>query len=255
MSAPVVALSSCLVSAPFDGRQEPLQGANVAYQRAVLRAGGLPFVLPYGIRGPRAAAVLQHADALVLTGGDDVRAGRVVPRPGHADPLRDASDAALLAAARGLGLPVLGVCRGMQLLAVRSGGRLGPAVGHAPQPGSPPCRHRVALVTGTWFAALPGVCDARVGSMHTFAVEDPGSLAVVARSTDGTVEAIAHPDRWELGVQWHPELGRGPLGPPVWAGLLAAAERFRAASPQGRPYPTMSLRSRPSSRTRTWAPL
>lgn len=224
-AAPVVALSSAAVTAEYEGRDERFLGTNAAYERAVLRAGGLPVTLPFGVRGQRARWALERADALVLTGGDDVTAPPAEPRPGHADPVRDASDAALLGAARDLGLPVLGVCRGLQLLTVRSGGTLRRVGGHAPPPGFGPRRHRVTLDEASWVVAEVGVSSGTVPSLHTFAVADPGRLDVVGRASDGVVEAVAARDRWELGVQWHPELSRGALGAPVWRAFVAAAAR------------------------------
>ncbi len=227
---PVIALSSASVRARYDGRKERLVGTNVAYERAVTRAGGIPVVLPFGVRGRRAAAVLARADALVLTGGDDVADPGLAEPPGRGDPLRDASDAALLAAARAQGLPVLGVCRGVQLLAVRSGGALTAVDGHAPAPGEPLGRHRVRLEPSSWVACRLGVSVGVVPSLHRYAVADPGRLVVVARAGDGTIEAIADPRRFEVGVQWHPELSGGALGCPLWRAFVAEAA---ADAPRG----------------------
>ena len=234
VAPPVIALSSASVRARYDGRKERLVGTNVAYERAVARAGGIPVVLPFGVRGRRAVAVLARADALVLTGGDDVTDPALGEPPGQGDPVRDASDAALLAAARAQGLPVLGVCRGVQLLAVRSGGALARVDGHAPPPGGPMGRHRVRLEAASWVAHRLGATVGVVPSLHRFAVADPGRLAVVARAGDGTIEAIADPARFEVGVQWHPELSGGALGRPLWRALVeAAAGSAGAAGPAG----------------------
>ena len=225
---PVVAISSCRVSAHYDGRDEPIVGSNLAYTRAVLAAGGAPVLLPYGIDVTVADTVLSTAHALLLTGGDDVVGAcpsDAVDRSDYEDPVRDLTDRALLAAARTRGMPVLGVCRGMQLLAVSSFGALMRVGGHAPPSGCDAFRHEVALEPEGRLARLLGPLVADVSSLHSFAIGDPGLLRVVARAQDGTIEAVmsTDSDRFELGVQWHPELEDGPLGRPVLRLLVEAA--------------------------------
>jgi putative glutamine amidotransferase len=228
---PIVAVSSCRVVTEYDGRREPIVGSNVAYTRAVLAAGGAPVLLPYGVDVTVADAVLSGAHALLLTGGDDVVGAcpsDSADRRAYEDPVRDLTDRALLAAARSRGMPVLGVCRGMQLLAVASHGSLARVRDHVPPSGSDALRHEVLLEPDGPLAALLGVAVAEVSSLHRYAVADPGLLRVAGRARDGVIEAIVgtDPERFELGVQWHPELDAGPLGPPVVRLLVAAAARF-----------------------------
>lgn len=239
VARPVVAISSCRVSAHYDGRDEPIVGSNLAYTRAVLAAGGVPVLLPYGIDVTVADAVLSTAHALLLTGGDDVVGAcpsDAVDRSAYEDPVRDLTDRALLAAARTRGMPVLGVCRGMQLLAVSSFGSLTRVDGHAPPPGVAAYRHEVVLEPEGRLAALLGPLVAAVTSLHSFAVGDAGLLRVVARAQDGTIEAVmsTDSDRFELGVQWHPELEDGPLGRPVLRLLVEAADAYAGKGRTGR---------------------
>lgn len=230
---PVIAISSCRVQSHYDGREEQIHGSNAAYTRTVLAAGGVPVLLPYGIDVTVADAVLSATDALLLTGGDDVVGACPTDRGernAYEDPVRDLTDRALLDAARSRGMPVLGVCRGMQLLALRSFGSLARIDGHAPEAGEAALRHDVALDPGGRLDQLLGPVAADVNSLHTFAVVDPGLLRVVARAPDGGIEAVmaSDADRFELGVQWHPELDIGPLGRPVVRLLVeAAAEHAR----------------------------
>jgi putative glutamine amidotransferase len=235
-SRPIVAISSARVHARYDGRDESIDGSNAAYSRAVLAAGGAPLLLPYGVDISIAETVLEVADALLLTGGDDVVGACPsdrVDRRAHEDPVRDVTDRALLRAARGRGMPILGVCRGMQLLAVMTHGAIARVNGHALASGQGGSEHEVVTEPSGGLEALLGPTVAPVPSLHSFVVSDPGLLHVVARSLpDGAVEAVmgSDPRRFELGVQWHPELATGPLGVPVIALLVAAATRYAAGS-------------------------
>ncbi len=231
-SRPIVAISSARVSAQYDGRDERIDGSNAAYSRAVLAAGGAPLLLPYGVDISIAETVLDVAHALLLTGGDDIAGACPSDRSdrhAHEDPARDLTDRALLRAARDRGMPVLGVCRGMQLLAVMTHGALARVSGHAPGPDQDASDHEVVTEPGAGLAELIGPTVATVPSLHSFIVSDPGLLRVVARShPDGAIEAVmgSDPSRFELGVQWHPELAAGPLGVPVIELLVAAATRY-----------------------------
>jgi putative glutamine amidotransferase len=187
---------------------------DVAYAEAVVEAGGVPLYLP---PAGRAEAALDAVDALLVPGGGDF----LPPEPpaGVAftpvPPERLAWDRALLAAARAASRPVLGVCYGMQLLALESGGALHhhlpldvPAAGEH-QLRAPAARHRIAIEPGTRLARVFGAGSLEVNSRHHQAVSEPGrGLRVSARAADGVVEALEAEDDgapFLLGVQWHPE--------------------------------------------------
>ncbi len=203
-----------------------------AYLEAVRAAGGLPLVLP---PGPTAVdAVLDRIDAMVLTGGDmDVHPSHygqaVQGRLDRVEPTRTELELTLARAALARDVPVLGVCGGMQVLAVAAGGTLVQDLPSSPpasiaheQPGDPvEPSHSVELVpsAAAWFAGSRVIA---VNSTHHQAVDHPGAYEVVGRAPDGVIEAIAHPEhRFAVGVQWHPELiGQTSL----YAALLAAAQ-------------------------------
>jgi putative glutamine amidotransferase len=151
-------------------------------------------------------------------------------------PSRSTAELALLAVALAAGVPVLGVCGGMQVLAVGLGGSLWQDLpadldvhGHEqPHPKDEPS-HEVTIAPGSLLSRLVGESSLRVNSTHHQAVREPGRGArISARSADDVVEAIevpAHP--FALGVQWHPEsaLAHEPRHLAIYAGLVDAARR------------------------------
>jgi putative glutamine amidotransferase len=207
------------------------------YAEAVTSVGGVPVLLPPSGAAGAAAAAVARLDGLVISGGADVDPARydAEPHPRTAGwrPDRDAWESALLDAAQAAGLPVLGVCRGMQVMAVHAGGTLDQhtpdLVGHDEHsPGGDVFGEvEVATEPGSRVAALVGPTLAVSCHHHQSVREHPG-FAVSARAADGTLEAIESPgDRFCVGVQWHPETVAdvGLLG-----GLVAAATAYRSAS-------------------------
>ncbi|EGX56472.1 putative glutamine amidotransferase [Streptomyces zinciresistens K42] len=198
----------------------------VGYPRLVQRAGGLAAMLPPD--DPQyAAAAVARLDGLVIAGGPDVEPVRYgaerEPRTGPPAPERDEWELALIDAALGAGVPLLGICRGMQLLNVALGGTLVQHIdGHAERVGVFG-GHDVKPVPGTRYAeAVPEA--AYVPAYHHQAVDRLGAgLTASAYAADGTVEAVELPSApWVLGVQWHPEMG-GDLR--VMRALVRAAAR------------------------------
>jgi putative glutamine amidotransferase len=161
--------------------------------------------------------IASRLDGLVLAGGEDIDPGIYGGVAAEASVLpdreRDDYELELLAAACARGLPVLGVCRGAQLINVAAGGTL---IGHLAGPSAqmhtsldvPHGRHRhlVATAAGSLIRRLKGE-QASVNSLHHQAVDRPGAgLRITAVAPDGTPEAIESEDGNILGVQWHPEL-------------------------------------------------
>ncbi|MFF8270137.1 gamma-glutamyl-gamma-aminobutyrate hydrolase family protein [Streptomyces sp. NPDC016562] len=195
------------------------------YYELVQAAGGSAVLLPPDEPGA-AAEVLSRVDGLVVAGGPDVDpvhygAARD-PRTGAPATVRDRWELALLTAALDSDTPVLGICRGMQALNVALGGTLIQHIdGHVDTPGLMSW-HPVHPVPGTRYAALVPEA-AQVPTYHHQAVDRLGrGLVVSAHAADGTVEAIELPDpeRWVLGVQWHPERDKDTR---VMSSLIAAA--------------------------------
>jgi putative glutamine amidotransferase len=192
------------------------------FAECVARAGGIPVELPFV---SATTEVVGRLDGLLVTGGQDVHPSRwggsatvdpdVDPRWNHDvhDLERDSYEASLIEAALVADIPVLGVCRGHQLLNVVLGGTLvehlqpGSVVHStkhsAPSAGDP--EHVVEFVEGSWAHRVYGARRV-VNSWHHQAVDRPGAgLAVTGRTADGVVESIALDGRPVLGVQWHPE--------------------------------------------------
>ena len=213
-----------------------------AYADGVVRAGGLPFPVPSGDPS-LAGEYLALCDGLLVAGGDfDIPPDRYgeARRPGcgPSRPGRTAFEEAMAAGAVAAGIPVLGVCGGMQLLAVVRGGALHQhlpddlGVSHEQPPPKDVPSHPVEVAPGSILARLAGPGPLDVNSTHHQAVSRSGSgMAVSARAPDGGVEANemdGHPVA--LGVQWHPEVlaSRDPRQAAILRGfVLAAGERRR----------------------------
>ena len=197
-------------------RIDVLTGRN--YSDALVRVGLLPtMVAP--LDSDLVADLLDGVDGVLFSGGADLdpQFFDAAPHPdlGSVDPVRDAFELALYAAARERDLPILGICRGIQVIAVAEGGNLHqhlPAVAGMHQhdqgsiDGDP--AHLVRLTAGSALARAFGGANAKVNSYHHQGVDRlPDTLAAVARSDDGLVEAVeGRAGAFLLGVQWHPEM-------------------------------------------------
>jgi putative glutamine amidotransferase len=196
------------------------QGAHLvadSYIGFIQRAGAIAVLLPVDSRAP--LALLARIDALLLIGGPDVDPGTwgAEREPGLEGTNRDRDEfeIAMLRGAIARGLPVLAICRGMQLLNVAMGGTLvQDLVGadgrhpHRPIIGSFDGTDRlVSLTAGSLVASASGEEVTTAHCHHHQAIDRVGDgLTVSARADDGVIEAIEAADgRWVLGVQWHPE--------------------------------------------------
>lgn len=193
---------------------------NTAYVQALGRAGLVPVVVPPTLDPDAACAVLDRVQGLVLSGGEDVEPARYGARPhtqlGETDPARDAVELALIAGAERRGLPVLAICRGLQILNVALGGTLyqdlaserpGP-IDHADRSVRHPLR--IEPNTRVHRAVAGGVGGtATVNTRHHQAIRDMApALRATAWAADGVIEGVERRDSgapWTLAVQWHPE--------------------------------------------------
>jgi putative glutamine amidotransferase len=236
MTAPVIGLTTYREDAAWGVWRQRADVLPTAYADAVEATGGVPVLLPPVGQGGAADAVVARLDGLVISGGADVDPGRydASPHPRTAGwrPDRDAWESALLDAADAAGLPVLGVCRGMQLMAVHAGGRLDQhtpdLVGHERHsPGADEYGEiEVSTTTGTRVSTLVGDRLA-VNCHHHQSVQTHPGFVAAARAADGTLEAMEAPgDRFCVAVQWHPETA-ADVG--LLAGLLRAAAAYAAA--------------------------
>jgi putative glutamine amidotransferase len=196
------------------------------YVAAVTLAGGRAVLIP----PDDDTGVLRIVDGLVLAGGPDLGPGLYGQEPGpHTTVVRQERDKAewgLVRAALEQDVPVLGICRGMQLLTVAAGGTLHQHLPdllghekHRPAPGVYG-EHDARFVPGSRIATLMGD-DLAIRCFHHQGVADPGTLTVTGHAEDGLPEAVEDPDRrFVLGVQWHPEVIRDHR---LFGALVAAA--------------------------------
>ncbi|WP_328860044.1 gamma-glutamyl-gamma-aminobutyrate hydrolase family protein [Streptomyces sp. NBC_00306] len=211
MSKPLIGVTTYLNPAKWGVWELPAALLPAAYPRMVQAAGGLAALLPPHEDPASAEAVVARLDGLVIAGGADVEPARygaqADPRTGPPARDRDAWELALVHAALATGTPLLGICRGMQLLNVALGGTLVQHLdGHVGGVGVFGT-HTVRPVPGTRFASItPEATKVPTYHHQSLDVLAP-ALTASAHADDGTVEAIETADGWVLGVQWHPEMG------------------------------------------------
>lgn len=230
---PVVGITSYAQEASWGAWTLPAALVPLSYVRSVELAGGRPLLVP-----PMDDAVEETLDALhglVLSGGTDIDPGAYGEEP-HAEttithPHRDRAELTLLEAALARELPVLAICRGMQMLNVLHGGNLHQhlpeLVGHEGhrQTAGVFSEHSVQLQEGSTTAAILGA-RAAVKSSHHQGLERVGEgLDVVGWADDGSVEAIEdRARRFAVGVLWHPEEGEDKR---LFEALVDQARRYR----------------------------
>ncbi len=230
-------------------RRERWEAIRDNYTGAVRIAGGLPIILPIaGDDSDLIADFLGAVDGLVFTGGEDVAPAYygegTDDRCEEPDRERDLFEIHLARAALARGTPVLGICRGLQLLNVAAGGTLYQDIGC--RPGTLPHHsaksedrqqiiHAVRILPGTRLHAVMGVAESQVTSTHHQFVKDLASgFRTTAESVeDGIVEGIEHPGHpFLVAVQWHPErmYRDHPEHLALFQALVAAAGASRSGS-------------------------
>jgi putative glutamine amidotransferase len=230
-----------ITSRPAQHHGRPAELLERAYTDAVVATGALPFVLPV-LSPAQSAEVLAELDGLLLTGGGDVAASRYGEEPAPetygVDTSRDEWELALVAGARATGVPVLGICRGAQVVNVAAGGTL---VQHLPacsdQDHNDDERdhafvHDVEVAPASLLGSITGSGTFGVNSLHHQAVAKVGlGLRPVAWAPDGVIEAVeSTDDDLLLAVQWHPELVADHLPHGLlfaWLAQAAGTSRLR----------------------------
>lgn len=190
------------------------------YMQAIIRAGGLPFIIPIGNKED-IAQVVDMLDGLLLTGGNDINPLLFNEEPhehlGEVSPSRDLFELELARQMLVVEKPILGICRGLQLLNVAAGGTLyqdlhhqneGPMLQHLQNAPQAHLSHFVRIAKGSLLAEIAGSERILVNSFHHQALKDvPAMFEVSGVASDGVIEAIESTDKqFVLGVQWHPEL-------------------------------------------------
>lgn len=225
------------------------RGSELAegYYASVEAAGGVPLVIPPGLSPEALCSLLDRIDGVLLSGGADVNPLFVgeepIPQLGGINPRRDAMELLLVRLAYDRQIPLFGICRGIQVLAMALGGSVHQDLGaclpeakllkHSQNLERGVASHKVEAEEGSLMHRLLGK-EIFVNSFHHQAVNEPGPrLQVTARSVDGVVEAVESTEKKSIyGVQWHPECFL-PAGNecmmPLFRHFVGEAASFRAA--------------------------
>ena len=210
------------------------------YYKSVVAAGGVPVVIPPVADKAVLVNTLSHIDALILSGGGDINPLFVgeepSPRLRGINQERDLPELMLTRLAYNRQIPILGICRGIQVLAAALGGKvaqditINANVKHSQDADRSELTHSVKVQQGSTLFNIYGQEKLLVNSFHHQAVKDPGDkFRVVAKSTDGIVEAMESNEyKSILGVQWHPECFEEGL--PLFRWLVDEAKAFRRAN-------------------------
>lgn len=190
------------------------------YMQAIIRAGGLPLIIPIG-NEEDIAQVVGMLDGLLLTGGNDINPLLFNEEPhsylGEVSPGRDLFELELTRQMLVVDKPILGICKGLQILNVAVGGTLyqdihqqnnGPILQHLQNAPNTHSSHFVQVEKGSLLAKIASSERIQVNSFHHQSVKDvPAVFTVSGIASDGIIEAVESMDKkFVLGVQWHPEL-------------------------------------------------
>lgn len=204
------------ITSNIDSTAHTLQNT---YIQAVISGGGIPFVIPTGVEND-ARQITLLLDGLIISGGGDMNPilfnEEPLPQLGNVTPERDSSELELVNHMLASDKPILGICRGHQVLNVALGGTLyqdinSQIASHLLQHDQKAKRdhqsHAVHIEKGTLLASIANTEKIMVNSFHHQALKDiPAPLIVSGRASDGIVEAVESTDHhFVIGVQWHPE--------------------------------------------------
>jgi len=202
------------------------------YAQNVWDAGGMPIHIPFVSGAPE---LVGRLDGLIIAGGEDINpvayGQDAHPSVREWSDQRDALELGLVHAALDRGVPILGICRGLQLLNVARGGTLvqdlvsAGAGEHASAVAERTEQvHAIEIDSGSVFSQLYGQTSMRVNSFHHQAIDTVGDhIRVVARSSDGVIEAIEFEDAQVIAAQWHPEVHSND---PIFGWLVSSSRAF-----------------------------
>ena len=221
---PVLAFGQSIGERPMIGiscgKTDNQAKLNLQYSNAVIKAGGTPVLIPVTTDSLALRGILHKLDGIILSGGEDVDPARYeeMPHPklGSVNSVRDTCDFLLAHMAHNLNIPMLGICRGEQLINVAFGGSLYQDIpsqcpqwklSHRARAKGDEARHVVNFAPDSQLAAIFGTTELQTNSYHHQAVKDPAKgFRVVAWAADGTPEAIESVHDYPIwGVQFHPE--------------------------------------------------
>ena len=210
---PIIGITCCMREARYSDFVRHAAILPSAYISMVDKAGGVPMIIP---PAGDMTSLLDSIDGLIVSGGPDISPANYNEEPGPMTtefyPEQDYSEMGLIERALERDMPLLGICRGMQILSVAHGGRmhqhLDTTPGHEGHGGffGKSTEHGVVVERGSQLASIMGD-SFTVNSLHHQGVSDSGSLDVSARADhDGLIEGVERKDKkFCLGVQWHPE--------------------------------------------------
>jgi putative glutamine amidotransferase len=244
---PIIGVSSNLLpieQGPFTGHDRIY--VNRSYIQSIVKAGGIPLLLPVITDLDSIRAQLSLVDGLILSGGQDVDPAHYNENPhpllGEISAERDDFELNLLRIAHEQKKPIFGICRGLQLMNVAFGGTLYQDISQRAEKKSIDHNmgmsaislHQVDLEPASLLHAIFGKDTIEINSFHHQAVKDlaPG-FKVIARAKDGLIEGIVKADSsWTLGVQWHPEvmLESHPEMQKLFEAFVTAANHFNQAN-------------------------
>ncbi|HXG58014.1 MAG TPA: gamma-glutamyl-gamma-aminobutyrate hydrolase family protein [Thermoanaerobaculia bacterium] len=236
MTRPIIGIASDIASAPGE-RDRVFTWAT--YTEAIRRAGAIPVLIPP--QPENAEEIVAGLDGIVLAGGNDcdpsLYGEERHPSVEPMDPRRQENDLTLARVARQRGVPLLGICLGLQVMNVAAGGTLiqhiesqhDSGIEHASEP-EDRARHDVQIEPGTRLAAIVRRREINVNSSHHQAIRAVGTgLRVTAHAPDGIIEGIEDPQHpFYLGVQWHPEDMAGEESAKAIVDAFVEAARRRA---------------------------
>ncbi len=217
---PIIGISSSVIvdeAGSFAGYKRAY--VNKDYVDAVIRAGGVPLIIPFSTDKEVIISQAQLIDGLILSGGHDVSPYNYGQEPsqkiGETFPERDTYEIILLEESKKRNIPILGICRGFQLINVAAGGTLYQDLSLIPgnilkhnQVSNPTLKtHKVEIKENSFISSIFGK-ETMVNSFHHQVINKVANdFIVVAKASDGVVEAIEHKTyKFLVAVQWHPEM-------------------------------------------------